>query len=188
MPDLAEKDYYQILQVSSAAHPDTIETMFRHFVQRYHPDNGRTGDRDIFELIIEAHEVLKDEVSRASYDLRLRQSQESQGHLLDGLLGGDAYESDGNIQSGMLAAFYFKCRADPGKPGLSQFDLMKLYDIPRELMAFHIWYLKGKGWIERTDDGLFAITVEGVDQAIEANSDNPPPSRIEDQSAKTIHL
>ena len=34
-------------------------------------------------------------------------------------------------------------------------------------MEFHIWYLKEKGWIERTDTGGFAITAEGVDSAKE---------------------
>jgi hypothetical protein len=34
-------------------------------------------------------------------------------------------------------------------------------------MELHIWYLKKKGWIERTDTGGFAITAEGVDSAIE---------------------
>ena len=31
-------------------------------------------------------------------------------------------------------------------------------------MEFHLWYLKEKGWIRSTDNGMLAITVEGVDR------------------------
>jgi len=39
---------------------------------------------------------------------------------------------------------------------------------PRAHLEFHIWYLKEKGWIGRLENGMLAITVEGVDRA---NSD-----------------
>ena len=31
-------------------------------------------------------------------------------------------------------------------------------------MEFHLWYLKEKGWILRTDTGGYAITADGVDK------------------------
>jgi hypothetical protein len=31
------------------------------------------------------------------------------------------------------------------------------------MLEFHTWYLKEKGWIQRTDSGGYAITVEGID-------------------------
>jgi hypothetical protein len=34
-------------------------------------------------------------------------------------------------------------------------------------MEFHIWYLREKGWVLRTDSGDFAITASGVDAALE---------------------
>ena len=36
---------------------------------------------------------------------------------------------------------------------------------PREHLEFHLWYLKEKGWIGKLENGLLAITVEGVDRA-----------------------
>lgn len=36
---------------------------------------------------------------------------------------------------------------------------------PVEHLQFHLWYLKEKGWIRKTESGMFAITVEGVDRA-----------------------
>ena len=35
---------------------------------------------------------------------------------------------------------------------------------PAEHLDFHIWYLKEKGWIRRTENGTLEITVAGVDQ------------------------
>jgi hypothetical protein len=46
-------------------------------------------------------------------------------------------------------------------------ELERLLGCPEKHMEFHIWYLKEKGCIERTDTGGFAITAEGVDSAIE---------------------
>jgi hypothetical protein len=35
--------------------------------------------------------------------------------------------------------------------------------MPREHLEFPLWYLKAKGLIAKTENGTFAITVEGVD-------------------------
>ena len=32
------------------------------------------------------------------------------------------------------------------------------------LIEFHIWYLKEKGWIQRLENGKFALTAPGVDE------------------------
>ena len=51
MTQNSRKDYYEIVQVSPSAHADSIDKMFRHFAQRYHPDNAETGDSDMFQLV-----------------------------------------------------------------------------------------------------------------------------------------
>ena len=63
-------DYYELLEISPNANSGAIERMFRYFVQRYHPDNQDTGDRDRFDLIAEAHATLRDSVKRAQYDIQ----------------------------------------------------------------------------------------------------------------------
>ena len=39
----------------------------------------------------------------------------------------------------------------------------KILDWPEKILEFHTWYLKEKGWIQRTDSGGYAITVVGID-------------------------
>lgn len=35
---------------------------------------------------------------------------------------------------------------------------------PEEVLGFHVWYFREKGWIQREDNGYLSITAEGVDQ------------------------
>ena len=43
-------------------------------------------------------------------------------------------------------------------------ELEKLLACPEEHLEFHVWYLKEKGYVQRTDKG-YAITAEGIDYA-----------------------
>jgi hypothetical protein len=45
----------------------------------------------------------------------------------------------------------------------------KMLGWPEKILEFHIWYLKEKGWIQRTDTGGYAITAAGVDIVEEHN-------------------
>ena len=42
--------------------------------------------------------------------------------------------------------------------------MARLLGKPFELVEFHFWYLKTKGWVERIDSGHLAISVLGVDE------------------------
>ena len=63
-------DHYEILKISANADLGAIERMFRYLAQRYHPDNRDTGDRLRFDVILEAHNTLRDPVKRARYDIQ----------------------------------------------------------------------------------------------------------------------
>lgn len=59
-------DYYEILGVPKDASPDDIKKAFRKAAMKYHPDKG--GDKEKFQKIQEAYDVLKDPETRAGYD------------------------------------------------------------------------------------------------------------------------
>ncbi|HEX7773613.1 MAG TPA: DnaJ domain-containing protein, partial [Pyrinomonadaceae bacterium] len=63
-----EIDYYEILQVSDSAEPETINRVYRIFAQRYHPDNQETGNEARFREITEAYHILSNPEKRAQYD------------------------------------------------------------------------------------------------------------------------
>jgi DnaJ-class molecular chaperone len=62
-------EYYEILQVSSKAEPDTIHRVYRLLAQRFHPDNQESGDSERFRLLRDAYDVLSDPEKRAQYDI-----------------------------------------------------------------------------------------------------------------------
>ena len=63
-------DYYETLQISPNADPETIHRVYRLLAQRFHPDTHETGDSARFRQITEAYRVLRDPESRAAFDVR----------------------------------------------------------------------------------------------------------------------
>ena len=156
-------DYYELLEISPNANSGTIERMFRYFAQRYHPDNQDTGDRDRFDLIAEAYGTLRDPVKRAQYD-----SQHNDHSDLSRKLAQETSDSKGNgdvdIQTKLMSILYAKRRQNIRDPGVGNQELECLLGYPAEHLEFHLWYLKEKSWIGKTESGTLAITVEGVDR------------------------
>ncbi|MDA8355949.1 MAG: molecular chaperone DnaJ [Actinomycetota bacterium] len=62
-----EKDYYQVLGVSSTASAKEITKAYRQLAKRYHPD-ANPGSEDRFKEISSAYDVLGDPVRRKEYD------------------------------------------------------------------------------------------------------------------------
>jgi curved DNA-binding protein CbpA len=158
-------DYYEVLEVSPNANSETLERVFRYFAMRYHPDNQDTGDEARFSEIVEAHNTLKDPVKRAQYDIQYKDHSKFRSELTEEASNTKGMERDVVIQAKLLSLLYVKRRQDVNNPGIGDVDLERLSGCPREHLEFHLWYLKAKGWIAKTENGTFAITVEGVDRA-----------------------
>ena len=175
-------DYYELLEISPNANSDTIERMFRYFAQRYHPDNRQTGDRSRFDSIIEAHNTLRDPAKRAQYDIDHQNQSNLRSKLVEEV--GDKGIGRGiDIQNKLLSLVYIKCRQNVRKPGFGEVELQGLLGCPAEHLEFHLWYLKEKGWIRRTENGTFAITVEGVDHTNSERKPKKTSSLLTDQSS-----
>ena len=158
-------DYYEILEISPNANSGTIDRMFRFFAQRYHPDNQNTGDLSRFSEIVEAHDTLKDPVRRARYDIQHKDHSGLRWKLAEEASNTKGIELDVVIQDKLLSILYVKRRQNINDPGIGDHELERLSGCPREHLEFHLWYLKAKGWIARLENGMIAITVEGVDRA-----------------------
>ena len=61
-------NFYEFLQISPHAKPETIHRIYRFLAARYHPDNKLTGDLEKFLLLNQAYEVLSDPERRAECD------------------------------------------------------------------------------------------------------------------------
>ena len=183
-------DYYEILQVSPNADGETIERVFRHLAKRYHPDNPQTGDTDHFRTLVDAHRTLSDAESRVEYDASYKQGRADQWSVVEEAAGCGAYQEDQSLRDRVLSLLYVQRRRDVINPSMGNIELEGLLSCPQEHLEFHMWYLKEKQFVERTDRG-FAITAHGVDAAetsravmtrdrlIPERTGSPAPERIE---------
>ena len=166
MSNEQNQDLYEILEVSPNASRETIERMFRYLAQLYHPDREGTGDADRFNQIAKAYDTLKKPESRAAYDSRHKTNSDYLWSLVEEAGDNDNFYTDRMIQERVLSVLYTKRKRDPRDPGLGPLQLERLTGCPHEVLDFHLWYLKDKGWIMRMESGSVAITADGVDQSL----------------------
>jgi curved DNA-binding protein len=158
------EDHYETLQVSPNADGDTIDRVFRHLAKRYHPDNQQTGDRGRFDRLVAAHRVLSDPEQRTRYDLRYEEGRALQWKLAREAAGGEVFEDDRVLRERLLSLLYVQRRRNVRDPAMGNIELERLLSCPPEHLDFHVWYLKEKGLVERTERGI-AITALGVEEA-----------------------
>jgi curved DNA-binding protein len=177
-------DYYEDLQVSSNADQETIERVYRLLAKRYHPDNHSTGDHAKFDIITKAYKVLTNPEKRAAFDVGYSDTKKNLWKAFSEKLSDNDCENDKHIRTSILSVLYVERRQNVSNSGIGLWQLEKLLEWPEKILEFHIWYLKEKGWIERTDTGGFAITAEGVDE-IENDSLILRKDRLLSQSTET---
>lgn len=154
-------DYYEFLQISPTAEPETIHRVYRFLAARLHPDNQETGDAAKFFLLKEAYETLSNPQRRAAYDASREADQSTPlSNWVDFM---DNMEGEMNRRLALLAILYFQRRTNPNLPEVSFRDIEKRLGFPRDYLEFTAWYLRTKGYISRGDNSAFTITAEGVD-------------------------
>jgi len=157
-------DYYELLQVSSTAEPETIHRVYRLLAQRYHPDNQQSGNTERFRALHQAYTVLSDAESRARYDISYAERKQQRWRLAaaPAKVEND-YELEQLIRITVLEVLCAQRRAEPSSPGVMFTDLESLTGKPREHLEFTIWYLSQKKFLQRSDSSQLTITVDGVD-------------------------
>lgn len=169
-------DLYEILQVSPRADRDTIERVFRHLAKRYHPDNKDSGNADMFSQIVEANRVLTDPEQRARYDIAYERVKAEQWRIFDQETTRSEVAADARIRNAILALTYVARRNDSVNPGVGSLELERTLGCPESLMAFHLWYLREQGLIQRDHSGRFAITAAGVSRVLDGGGPARPDS------------
>jgi len=157
-------DYYDVLQVSAKAEPDTIHRVYRLLAQRFHPDNQETGDPARFRIIHEAYTTLSDPERRAKYDIAHHQQKQDRFRLVTtGNRAEDDFEFEQMTRLTVLEALHAKRKLEPGGSGMPMMELEELIGRPREHLEFTIWYLVQKKLVLRDDSSKLLITADGVD-------------------------
>ena len=68
---------------------------------------------------------------------------------------------------GILSLLYATTVKDPARASLTGHSSEELRGCPREQLEAALWYLKGKGYVQRTDGGRYTLTVNGFEEAEE---------------------
>ena len=156
-------DYYELLQISPNAEPETLHRVFKMLAARFHPDNPETADVDRFLLLNQAYETLSDTTLRATYDsIYARQKNQPMGlfETKDFSIGVDG---EANRRMGVLCLLYSRRRSNPEDPGLSLLEFEALMSMAREHLMFTMWYLKEHSYVRQDEASDYVITGEGVD-------------------------
>jgi curved DNA-binding protein len=175
--DPLEFDCYEIMQLSPNADLETIERVYRMLAQRYHPDNRQTGSSEVFIRLSEAHRILTDPELRAGYDARHREAKRLHWKIFDQARAATGQEAEKRKRQGILSLLHAKTLEDPERGAISLLAFEELLGCPREHLQAALWYLRGKGFIERSDNARYTITIEGFDAVEQAGPLANPTQR-----------
>lgn len=166
-------DYYEFLQISPQAEPETIHRVYRYLAGRFHPDNPESGDSNLFCLVKSAYDVLSDPEKRAEYDLIRKSEPVEQEPLSSSVDFMDDLDGELNRRLAVLAVLYRRRRMNADVPEVTLAEIETGMGFPRDYLNFTLWYLARKGYVARADNAQFTLTADGVD-FVETHRGNIP--------------
>ena len=179
MSDREFVDFYEVLQVSPTAEPETIHRVYRLLAQRWHPDNQETGDVDRFRAVHAAYLVLSDPEKRAQFDVQHANQRQARWKIAsNSSRSADNFELERIIRLTVLEILYMQRLTESNAPGVFLLDLEQLLGATREHVEFALWYLQQKQLVQRTENSRLAITASGVDYLETECKDGGQPRRI----------
>ena len=147
MLEMKKLDYYEFLQISPNADPDTIHRVYRFLASRFHPDNPTTGDPEKFFQLKSAYDVLADPAQRLEYDASYQREMPETTPLSTTVDFMDRMEGELNRRLAVLAVLYYRRRNNPYAPEVGLAEIEKQMGFPRDYLDFTTWYLLKKGYI-----------------------------------------
>jgi curved DNA-binding protein len=158
-------DYYDLMQISPRAEPETIKRVYKLLVSRLHPDNSATGDAESFILLRRAFETLSDPGRRAAYD---HEHAVKTATPIDAASMAKGVDAELGRRIAILSLLYRQRMTNPERQGLSLLELQQMTRFPQEKVSFTTWYLQSKDYIGSADNSDLVITTAGIDY-VEAN-------------------
>ncbi len=195
--DTPVHDYYEFLQISPNADADTIHRVYRFLAARMHPDNNQTGHEENFRLLKAAYDVLSVPQRRAEYDAARARNPTPPEPMAATVDFMDVLDGELNRRLAVLAVLYYKRRANLTFPEIPLAEIEERMGFPRDYLDFTLWYLQKKGYVSKTDNAQYTLTVDGVD-FVETQRANIPTlhklltsgsrSSVEDHRASTSQV
>src|ERR1700722_9769335 len=165
-------DFYELLQISPNAEPETVHRVYKMLAQRYHPDNPETGDTERFVLLNQAFDTLSNHELRSSYDSLYQEHRAKPIELFESKDFTIGVDGESNRRMGILCLLYTRRRSDPDDPGISLLEFESIMSFPREHLLFTMWYLKERNYLRLDENSDYVITGPGVDYVEEHLPEN----------------
>lgn len=179
-------DYYEFLQISPHADPETIHRVYRFLAARFHPDNPKSGDASKFALLKTAYDVLSNPDLRAEYDAVRESIAPKIVPLSVSIDFMDNLDGELNRRLAVLAVLYFRRRANPYAPEVPLAEIELRMGFPRDYLDFTTWYLERKGYITRADNSDFTLTASGVDFVESQRANIPILNKLLTATAESV--
>lgn len=157
------QDHYAVLGIEPKSDSETVQRAYSRLAEKYHPNNATTGNKEKFDAVNLAYEVLSDPGLRRDYDALKGLDQDKGAPQFSGLSFFNALGRDAALRAALLCVLYDRRRTRPFTPSLSMRHLEILLDATTEELSFALWYLKQRSLVASDDKSSLQITVEGID-------------------------
>ena len=132
-------DFYEVLQISASAEPETVHRVYRLLAQRFHPDNLDTGNAETFRRISDAYEVLIDPQRRSAYDREHRQARQPDAVGVQDVPPATVPVMDEmQRREEILRLLYGRRFSHPEQPSLGLRELEVLLNTPKTNLEFSL--------------------------------------------------
>jgi curved DNA-binding protein CbpA len=157
------QNHYLTLGVDPRSDSDAIQKAYVKLAEKYHPNNTATGNREKFEEVNGAYEVLSNPALRREFDTILGIGQSEGVPKFSGLGFFESFGRDAGVRMALLCILYDRRRSKPFTPSLSMRHIENILDASTEELNFALWYLKQRGLAVTDDKSSLQITVDGMD-------------------------
>jgi curved DNA-binding protein CbpA len=163
-PPTSEIDYYELLEASENARPETIEMLFRFKGQQLHAQlKEGTDEKELVQLAM-AYKTLSNPEAREEYDRKRRERMDKAAAQKNPTNSASQLDSDLADRQKILSTLYFQRRKSMRQPGVGDSTLEAAAGCTPEELNFHLWYMGERGWLRREESGSISITATGVDK------------------------
>lgn len=157
------QDHYKVFGVDPKASTDEIHAAYRKQIELYHPERGKTPDREKYESAQLAFEVLSDPEGRKTFDSVRSGGEDEAECSFSGLSFFTDMRKDVDRRNVILIALYDHKRQKPRTPAITRRQLDMLIKVGEEELQLAIWYLKDRGLMIVDDRSKMQITAAGMD-------------------------
>jgi curved DNA-binding protein CbpA len=157
------QDHYLVLGVEPTAEPEAIQLAYTRLAQQYHAGNPNTGDKDKFDAVNLAYEILSQPDLRGEFDKLKGIGGENSSPKFTGRPFFDSLGRENGLRAALMCVLYDRRRQKPFTPSLSVRHVENIIASTLEEMTFVLWYLKDRRWIISDDKSSLQITADGVE-------------------------